>query len=189
MLSSAIVLVDTSSACAVGVALMNEVASKSVAAVALIHFLNLTFIPSLSNQSIVILPNKTVKSLSFQNIFRKCKMNYGKKVSTFPFDAHYWGELSCFPLYTSVSSIYLSCSPLYPSVSSIYLSCSPLYPSISSTYLSCFPLYLSVSSTYLSCSPLYLSVSSTYQSCFPLYPSISSIYLSCSFITSNFSAT
>ncbi|MFB7156150.1 hypothetical protein [Lysinibacillus sp. NPDC056232] len=46
--------------------------------------MNFTFIPSLSNQSIVILPNKIVPSLSFQNIFRKCKMNYDKKVSTSP---------------------------------------------------------------------------------------------------------
>ncbi|MFJ5566251.1 hypothetical protein [Lysinibacillus xylanilyticus] len=46
--------------------------------------MNFTFFPSLSNQSIVILPNKIVTSLSFQNIFRKCKINYGKKVSTSP---------------------------------------------------------------------------------------------------------
>ncbi|MFJ8520457.1 hypothetical protein [Lysinibacillus xylanilyticus] len=46
--------------------------------------MNFTFFPSLSNQSIVILPNKIVTSLSFKNIFRKCKINYGKKVSTSP---------------------------------------------------------------------------------------------------------
>ncbi len=51
MLSSAIVLVADSSACATGIVLTNEVANKSDAAVALIHFLNFTVIPSLSNQS------------------------------------------------------------------------------------------------------------------------------------------
>lgn len=81
MLSSAIVLVADSSACATGIVLTNEVANKSDAAVALIHFLNFTVIPSLSNQSTSFYQITLSRRYLFQKILRKSEMNYDKKVS------------------------------------------------------------------------------------------------------------